>query len=468
LGLLAALCAEAGCVVGPNYTGPPDAAPRAEHAAAFQRAGSVSNADPQAQWWTSLGDETLDRLVRDALAASPDLEAARARVLQARAGLSASRAGRLPTTGAAALYLRTNGIADLAGAGGANGAGSQAFQIYSAALDATWEIDLFGGQARAIEGARAKSEAAKTALQGAATSLEAEVAQSYVRLRGLQRRAELSRRQEDIEQSLLDKMRQRRAGGSASDLDIESLINQVRTTQAAAQPIRAGISEELDRLAILTGQEPGALDSLLKTPAPPPLPPAAVAVGDPAGLLRRRPDIREAERRLAAANALVGARTAGYFPKVTLLGAVGFTSPDASTLFRGANFAPTAAPILQWAPFDFGRVRASVSEAKGERAEAVATYRRTVLAALDDAETALSRYGRQRDGVERLVQVERSADSAAAMQALRKTGGTASDLDLLQADRRRVQAELDVADAETELTQDFIALEKSLGLGLAG
>jgi outer membrane protein TolC len=233
-------------------------------------------------------------------------------------------------------------------------------------------------------------------------------------------------------------------------------------------PLSAQIAEQLDRLAILTGREPGALDAALSGPAAVPAPPASVPVGNPATLLRRRPDVREAERRLVRSNALIGQRTADYFPKVNILGAVGFTSPGLSDLVDGSNFSYTAAPLLQWAPFDFGRTRAHVAQARGGYDEALADYRKTVLAALQDAETALARYGRQRDVVLAQLRVQASAERTASLQAERERGGTASAIDLLDAERGRLQAELDVLNARENLTNDYIALQKSLGLGWTG
>ena len=455
-----------GCVVGPNYKGPPVAAPMAAQAPAFHRAGDLSNAAPAGRWWTALGDAELDTLMDAALAGSPDLAEARARIVQARAGLTHARADRMPTTGSSAVYLRSKGLTSILGGGQAAAAGSaQTLEIYTANFDATWEIDLFGGKARAVEGAKAQAEATDAALDGAKVSLEAEVAQAYVSLRQLQQRLQLSRRDAEIESRMLALTRQRRAGGAASDLDVEQLNNQLQSTEASLTPLSAQIAEQLDRLAILTGREPGALDSELSAAAAVPAPPAAVSVGDPAALLRRRPDIRQAERKLAQSNASIGQHTADLFPKVTLLGTVGYTAPSLGRLFDSSNSSYTVAPLLQWTPFDFGRIRAQIAQARGAYEEALADYCKTVLGALQDAETSLARYGRQRDSVVSQLRVQASAERTASLQGLRRQGGTATTLEVLDAERQRVQAELGVLDAQAQLTDDYIALQKSLGLG---
>jgi outer membrane protein TolC len=216
---------------------------------------------------------------------------------------------------------------------------------------------------------------------------------------------------------------------------------------------------------MLTAQAPGDLDAALLPAQPIPVPPAVVSVGDPASLLRRRPDIRAAERHLAEDNAVVGQRIADFFPKVSLLGNVGFGSTDPSTLFEARSISTLIAPTLQWSPLDFGRTQAKVDLAKAQRDEAMATYQSTVLAALEDAETSLSRYGSQRDGLNSLTRVKASADRAAAMMDIRVRGGTASTLDVLDTERQRIAAAENVVQAKAQLTKDYVALQKSLGLG---
>jgi NodT family efflux transporter outer membrane factor (OMF) lipoprotein len=453
----------AGCVVGPNYSGPPPVVPQAVGAPAFVRAGETStNAAPQARWWTALNDAELNTLIDAALAASPDAEAARARVRQARASLRQQKAALLPTTSTSALALGSQGLTTVLTGPTPSGGG---LDVFSVGFDATWELDLFGGQARAVEGARAGAEAYQDELEGAEVSLTADVAQAYVELRDDQQQLALSQRNAEIETKALDLVQRRRAGGAASDLDVERLNTQLQNTRANLVPLSAEIIAQLNRLAVLTAQAPGALDAQLQTPAPPPAPPAVVAVGDPAALLRQRPDVRAAERRLARQNALIGQRTADLFPKVSLLGDVGFISTDPTQLLNGSNLIYAGAPMLQWSPFDFGRVRSKIGQARAARDEAEATYRKTVLGALEDAETALARFGAQRDSVVSLERVKASADRAATLENLRVQGGTATLTDMLDVEARRVEADLGVEQAKARLTLDFIALQKSLGLG---
>ena len=469
--------AVSGCEVGPDYKGPPAAAPIHAAATSFVRAGAASAGAPSDQWWAALGDEELNRLIAAALQESPDLAAARARLRQARAGFRQAQANRLPSTGATALYLRTKTPSGLLGGGqssqsdqsgqssSANSSGSNDLELSNAGFDATWEIDLFGANARAAEGARAQAEATAADLQDAQVSLTAEVAQSYIQLRNLQRRLALTQQNAANQERVVSIVEMRRQGGTASDLDLERFNGQLQSTRADLVPLSAEITAQLDKLAVLTGREPGALDDELKIVAAMPLPPQTVTVGDPAALLRRRPDIRAAERRLAQQTAVVGQRTADLFPKIQLLGDVGYVSTDVSRLFAPGNFTYVVAPVLQWTPFDFGRTRAKITAAEAARDEAEAKYRKTVLDALQDAEASLERYGRQREAVASLIAVQVSAEKTARLMTIRAGGGTATVIDQLDTERQRIQAETNVVQAEADLTQDFVALQKSLGIG---
>ncbi|HTY49216.1 MAG TPA: efflux transporter outer membrane subunit [Steroidobacteraceae bacterium] len=450
----AVLLGLAACTVGPDYKGPPAAA---IPAGGFKRALAGTNAAaPVARWWTALGDPELDRLVGAALEASPTVEAAQARVREARANYMQQRAGLRPTTGSSALYLRTKNPLD-PGGGDLN--------LYTLGFDASWELDLFGGTRRAVEAAGAAAQASEASLRDVRVSLSAEVADAYVQLRDAQRRLALTRRNADIDAHLLDLMQIRRNGGTASDLDVERIVNQLDSTRATLGPLRALTLAQLDRLAVLTAQAPGALDAELAPAAAVPVPPATVAVGDPAALLRRRPDVVAAERRLAQSTAVIGQNVAALFPKVSLLGFLGFGATSAGTLFNGSSFTPVVAPLLQWTPFDFGRTRGRINQARAARDEAEADYHEAVLGALEDAETSLAQYGEQRGTVADLARVQQSAEKVYSMTEIRLRGGTAATTDVLDADTRRIQAELDYQQALAQLTRDYIALQKSLGLG---
>jgi NodT family efflux transporter outer membrane factor (OMF) lipoprotein len=451
----------AGCTVGPDYKGPPKS-PTSE-GKFIRSTPAVTAEEPPARWWTQLQDPILSDLIDRAIKSSPSVEVAEARIRAARASLAASFAKELPTTGTYGSYLRAHNLTSALGAASENGSSDS--NIFTTGFDASWEIDLFGAHRRAVQGAAAALQGTEAGRRDALVSLTSEVAQAYVQLRDAQQRLALTERNVEIDTQLLTLMERRRAAGTASDLDVVRVRNQLESTQATRGPVQSEVIEQRDRLAMLIGSPPGSLDGELQAVSGVPLPPEHVPIGDPTGMVRRRPDIVVAERKLAEQTAVIGEDIAALFPKLTLLGDVGFTSPQLGSLFKGGSFTYIAAPILQWAPFDFGRNRSKINQAKAARDEAEADYRRTVLAALEDAESALNRYGRQRNSVADYAKVRASAERAYDLTEIRLHAGTASTTDLLDADSKRIQAQLNYEQAVAQLSQDFVAMQKSLGLG---
>ena len=273
------------------------------------------------------------------------------------------------------------------------------------------------------------------------------------------------RKSVEVEDQALTLTQQRRSQGVASDLDVERIRTQMENTRAALIPLDEQITEALDQLAALTGREPGALDADLTATASLPQLPEVTPVGDPASLLRRRPDIRAAELHLVSKNAQIGERIADWFPKLTLIGDLGFSAAEPGHLVRNENFMWIGAPLLQWNALDFGRTKARVEQAHAGFDEAAAKYESTVLGALRDANVALSRYGHQRESVVRLRSVEASATRSADLTQQRYRAGTTSALEWLDAERTRFSAEQNRISADADLLKDYVSLQKSLGLG---
>ncbi len=463
-----------GCMVGPDYKGPPQAAPLASQGGAFQRAmiAPVDGAPPPAQWWLALGDPQLTRLINDALADNPNLKAAQARVRNARAMLQEQRAGLLPQGGGSLAYIHAaipkSADALLGGGAGGSSSGSGGVDLYSAAFDASWELDVFGGTRRGVQASRASAQAQQASFEDTQVELASEVAQAYVNLRDAQRRLILDTMVADLEDRMLQLTRTRRAGGTASEADVERLATQLSQTQADLAPLKASAEQALDQLAVLTGREPGALDADLAAPSDLPLPPPQVAIGDPAGLIRRRPDIRQAERLLAADTAAIGQKAASYFPSVNLFGTIGYSGADTAKLLSGDNLIQLGAPYLSWNVFNFPKINAQVKQAKATRDAAVFSYEQTVLTALQDAEDSLSRFARQRENAVQLAKARDSAARAAQLTQARYRDGTATLIDLLDTERQRLQTEQSLSQSQALLTNDYIALQKSLGLGWQG
>jgi NodT family efflux transporter outer membrane factor (OMF) lipoprotein len=476
LPLLALTLSLAACTMGPDYAGPP-ASPSSMPAASFARsADAVQHTVPSvANWWTSLGDPRLDALEQRALAANPSIAVAQARLRQARSALRLERANRLPNGNASGSYLHAElpGI-DLSsltggsdGEGGAEGGGggSTGLNFFNLGFDASWEVDLFGRQRRTVEAARAAAESAEANLADAQVQLTAEVAQAYVALRDRQARIALSQRASEMQRRILRLTEERYARGTVSALDVERLRLQVENTDAELVPLNAEAASYLNALAVLVGEAPGALDAELQGPAPVPLVPAQVAVGDPASLLQRRPDIRAAERELASRSARIGAAEAARFPSLSLQGMLGLGGTSVADVVDPDNLAALATPMLRWNFLDFGRGRARVEQAQGERDEAEANYRQAVLTALRDAEDALARFGARRQTLASLVRAKASADRSSALMQQRFQAGAATLIDTLDVERQRVLAEQQLSIATAGLTTDYVALQKALGLG---
>lgn len=475
MALLLSACA----AVGPNYTGPPKVADDAIERPDFARAelAPATRAPPPARWWESVSDPMLTRLIEDAFAASPTLEAALARLRSALAQQSVNRAALGPTGGATAGYIRgripTGSVLPSAGGGSAGGSVSSIpdpikIDSYSVSSNATWEIDLFGGKRRSIESAGANAEAQQAALQDAQVSLANDMAQAYATLREAQARCALAVSSIALYAQTLELTKQRRVDGSAAQGDVETAEYNLQQARAGLPGLKTQIEQQLDQIALLAGRESGAYDALLAVPddrqVDSPMPPETTAVGEPADWLRRRPDIRQAERTLASRNATIGTNVANLFPKVSLLGFIGTAGAQPSDLFRGSPIS-VLMPSLSWNFFDIPANRAKVRGAEADRDESLAEYRRTVLTALQDANDSLSRFGRARETLQLREAARKAAARAAAITRRRYEGGTVSLLDALDADRQRTQADDYWAQARGDLMVAYAGLQKSLGLG---
>ncbi|SFR99108.1 efflux transporter, outer membrane factor (OMF) lipoprotein, NodT family [Stenotrophomonas maltophilia] len=479
----------AGCMLGPDYV-KPDVATVATAQAQFPRAAQagVQSASPPSQWWRALNDPLLDQLVDEALRNSPNLRAAQAKLLASRALQRQRRAEQLPSVGAAAGYANikapdslensVRGLGEnIAGVAEANGRPQEAAQLrqqfadidldtelYVAGFDASWELDLFGRRRRAAEQAAAEAEANAAALADAQVQLAAELTQVYLGYRSSRERIALAEHNLRAADESLQLTRQRRQRGADSDLQVERAQAQLQQQQAALPPLQAQADEARDVLALMVGREPGALDARLAADHPLPVLPASVPVDDAGALIQRRPDVRKAERELAASSAQIGQAISAYFPQVTLLGSIGAGATSVSDLGRDSA-ATIVAPFLRWSLFDFGVNKARVAQARAGNEARLAAYEGTVLAALQDANTALARFGAARQQLQASVRAEASADRSLALMSQRRQAGATSQIDLLDVQRQRLQAQDAAAQARLQLLVRYVALQKSLGLG---
>jgi multidrug efflux system outer membrane protein len=473
--VLAALAAAlVGCAVGPEYrkpdtpvaahfsgaqptAGEPAAAGAPSAAAA---AGPYSSEDTRARFWTQFNDATLDELVEQALAANHDLRIALGHLVEARAERRAAKLDLLPTVTASGGYTDERLSA-------AESLFNQPInaRYYDAGFDAFWELDLFGRVRRNVQAQSAQVQGAEASLRDAQVSVTAEVARSYFELRGEQARLGVARGNVDNQRATLQLTQARLEAGRSTELDTARAQAQLSTTLATIGPLEADIARSIHRLAVLTGREPNALTAQLSPERELPDLPQITAVGDPAGLLRRRPDIRIAERQLAASTALVGVAIGDLFPKVTFTGSFSYSAEAGSPLGGGPTRGYVIGPGISWAAFDLGRVKAEVEGSRARADVALAAYEQTVLRALEDTEDALVTHSRTRDSLRDATQAAEASRTAARIARTRYEGGLVDFLDVLDAQRTQLEAEDRLAQSRTDTATSLIAVYKALGGG---
>jgi outer membrane protein TolC len=286
-----------------------------------------------------------------------------------------------------------------------------------------------------------------------------------VTLRELQQRLILARRSAALQQRSLALLQQREQRGASSRDEVVRLQTELTRTEAGLLPLEGQIATTLDQLALLTGDEPGAHDALLSSPAPIPMIPRNVAIGDPAAMLRRRPDIRAAERQLAASNAQIGVNVARQFPSVSIMGIIGLGGPNIADVIDPDSVAGLLLPRISWSFLDFGRNRARVEQARADRDEAEAQYRKAVLGALSDAESSLTRFGNQRRNLFSSIESRHGAKQSATYAGQRYAQGAIPLTTSIDAERAALAADQSVLEATGELDRAFVALQKAMGLG---
>ncbi len=452
------------CAVGPHYGGP---ALRPPPPKAYDAASpGVTAAAPDDQWWRSLHDPVLDGLVDVALRDNPQLEAAEARVRRSREGVITSNSRRLPVVSAGARVAD-----DKLSRNGENLAlipvvpKTTEFTDYRTGLDLSWEIDLAGRTQREVDAAVARFGSAEETRNDARVVIAAEVATTYVQFRGSSLRLSIARaRDAQAEQSLRLVQLQRNVG-FIGDTELLQAVAERRGAAAALAGAEGAVDPAVYALAALTGEPAEDLRSALSAPAAVPTPPRSVAAGLPSDLLRRRPDVRRAERELAAATADAGAAVAAQFPRLTLVGAAGFDSVRAGDLTSAASRYWNLGPQLTVPLFSGGRLRSGVRAAQAELDATLAGYQGAVLRALSDAESGIVRYGAASTRFEAIAAIADARDSGVAVMRRRLLAGDISTLELLSVERLAQDAGDQKVAAAVELAASYVALNKALGGG---
>ncbi len=410
--------------------------------------------DPQ--WWKTFEDPILDQLQNAALTANHDVRVATARVRQARSIFDETALDRFPHVPVGASVDRRSqavpGISDE----------PVTSSTYRAGFDAFWEINVFGRVRSAVRAAAATAESFQATLDDVRVSVAAEVGRNYFELRGLQQQLAVLERSLVNQQETLRLTRLRRDAGIGEEQDVASAAARVAAIDASLPPVRADISAREHRLAVLIGVRPNALTADLSPRVYPPLA-KALPLGDPASLLRRRPDVRAAERRLAAASAREGVAAAELYPRITVTGFLGLLAGRGNLFGTGDSRAWAVTPALSWAAFDLGSARARLRGANAATEESLAAFEQSVLFALEETENALVAYRAQQQRLVNLTDQARESTRAANIARTRYREGLADFLQLLDAERTQLQAEDAVAQAEAGVFTSVVAVYKSLG-----
>jgi NodT family efflux transporter outer membrane factor (OMF) lipoprotein len=454
-----------GCAVGPDYRRPD--APLPDHYLG-QAPGPHGAATVQTAWWNGFGDPQLTHYVALALEQNLDLAQAAGRVAQARAGLGAADAALLPSaavTGSAtrAYQSAETQVGRLVAAGpGADRWGN----AYEADVSASWEIDVFGGLRRGREAARADYQASAADAVAVRLAVAAQTADVYIGIRGLQARLAIAEQQVGTRQELLAKVRLLYGKGVASDAQVRQTEGELAQAEAAVPALQAGLDAALNALDVLLGTPPGTHRDELRAPAAIPVVPALGATGTPADLLRRRPDLIAAERRVAAAHARIGAATAEYYPHVSLGALLGSATTLSAGHLLSAGASQDAAVLgLRWRLFDFGRIDAQIAQARGREAESLAAYRLAVLHAAEDVENAFSTLAHRSQQAAVLVRGEDALTRSRASSFAAYQRGAASLIDVLHADETLLRTADARAQAEADAARAAVAAYKALGGG---
>ncbi len=446
------------CAVGPDYKAPETEAAKLTAAQGDANQGKYDRSTFEVTWWQQFDDPTLNQLVSQSLQENRELRVAFARLKASRAIRDDVANDRFPVVTSRASS--ENGKAQQPGVTDSRVRNER----YDLGLDMAWEVDLFGRIQRQLEASDAEQDVAEAELYQLQVSLIAELVDAYGELRGAQLREGIARsnlKNQQESRNLTDTMRE---AGVGSELDVLRADARLAATEATLPQLQAQEARSRNRIATLLGQRPEQLTVDLSPRAIPAIA-KALPIGDPAELLRRRPDVRIAERQLAAATANVGVATADLFPRVNVAGFLGFTSARGSQLGSSAARAWGVAPTISWAAFDLGSVRARLRGAEADADGALANYEQQVLVALEESENAFTDYSKRQERLISLLRQSEASRAAAEQASIRYREGTSDFLVLLDAERERLAAEDAQAQAEVDVYHGIVSIYKALGGG---
>jgi NodT family efflux transporter outer membrane factor (OMF) lipoprotein len=448
-----------GCaVVGPDYVPPEASLPGLWHVPATGGlVGGHLDKKGLATWWSILNDASLTNLVESALSGNLGLKEARARIREARARRGITETDRFPTIDARGSAKTSRSSED-------TGSGSER-KFYAVGFDAAWELDLFGGKQRTIEAAEAELQASEEDLRDVLVSLLAEVALNYVEVRSFQTRLSVAEANLDAQEETYRITQWRFQAGLTTQLDVEQAKYSYDQTRAQIPSLQTGLDQAKNRLAVLLGQHPGFLEKTLAERKAIPITPLEVAIGVPADVLRQRPDVRRAERQLAAQTAQVGVATADLYPKFSLLGSIGLEALSAGNLFLWGSRTHSIGPTVAWPLFDAGAVRSNIEIQSALQEQALIRYEAAVLSALEEVENAMVAYAEEQRRRNALGEATQAAQRALDLAQSQYSAGLIEFSNVLIAQRALLSIQDQLAVSEGEVTSNLIALYKALGGG---
>jgi NodT family efflux transporter outer membrane factor (OMF) lipoprotein len=455
-------CTLSACAVGPDYRPPQSVTPDQWHE--LPQTGvrvESSDAPSLAAWWTTLNDPQLNEFIERALADNKTVKQAYARVVQARAQRAIAGSGFWPNIGASANASRSESESNFNDSGEVV---STVGESYSTGLSTTWELDLFGGQRRSFESATAQLAATEADLRDVLVVLLGDVALSYVGVRTAQSRLDYAERNLNAQREALDITQWRAESGLTTVLDVEQANTSYEQTRAQIPSLESSLVQNMNRLAVLTGQTPGALQASLQQRKPIPVAPLEIVAGVPADVLRRRPDVRSAERQLAAQTAQVGVATAALYPSLSLSGSISWQSLTASDVLDGFRNERSGLS-LSLPLFNGGALRQNIKVQNAAVDQALAAYESVVLAVYEEVENALDAWSSEQRRHAALVEAVASARRASELALMQYNSGLVDFQTVLTADRQLIALEDSLAVSDGEMTANLIRLYKALGGG---
>lgn len=455
-----------GCSVGPDYVRPKLSTP-----AQWSEAKALKSDLPKsyADWWKTFNDPMLNRLIDEAVISNLDLKQAAARIREARTQRTQTIAAGLPTLSAGSNLSRRRNALSFSQSGttstaGGFGFGQQMINVFQMGFDAQWEIDVFGGIRREVESADANIEAEEEGRRDLLVSLLAEVALNYIDIRNNQQLILVNRMNQQSQQATLELVQSRRQAGLASELEVAQAASQVAVTQAQLPNLETSKKQAIHALSVLLDREPGALLSRFESSGSIPAASRPEPVDLPSELLKRRPDIRRAERQLAASSAQIGVATAELYPKVNLAAFLGLQNMKI-TDFTPVGKSWSMASTLTMPIFNWGKLQANIKAKKAFYEQSLLSYRTTILTAFKEVEDALAAYANERDRRQALTRYVEASQLSVELAHERYRKGLTAFLDVLIAERSLFQSQSELLDSEAKTSLQLVALYKALGGG---